>query len=187
MPSGFSSTTSSNVIRGVGIVKRDVSGTPTVIGLTRGGTRWNVTKEYYNLEFDNKRGPIELLDEIVNHFAVISGTLIESPNDLYTEEIFEPGATEATAGTPTTVTVTPAPASTLLASGDYLTNLDLVTLRGDGKSMIYRLPKALCTRYELVTQDPAGAEFAFEFTSRLGNTAAQSSTDTAPYQILVVG
>lgn len=187
MPSGFTANTTNYVIPSVGILKRDVSGTATVIGLTRGGTRVTVTKEYYNLEFDNKRTNIELLDKIVNHSCTISGTLIEFPNDLWTEEIMEPGATEATAGTPSTVTVTPAAASSNLASGDYLTNLDLSFKRGDGKDVIYRLPKALCIRYEIVSQDPSGAEVAFEFESRLANATAASNTDTAPYEILIVG
>lgn len=187
MPSGFTSNTAAALIPNVGILKVDVSGTPTTLGLSRGGVRFIANLTLDNLPFDGKTCKIETLDRILDRNPVISGTFIEVKNTLWTEEYIEPGATEATAGTPTTVTVTPASSGTFLAEADYITNLDLCFDRGDGKDVIIRFPKAICTGYEIISQDPNGAEISAEWEARLDVTDAATSTDTAPFRILVIG
>lgn len=187
MPSGYTTALATTICPDVAVLKRDVSGTPTVFGVSRGGLRFTPNVDWQNLPFDGKHDDIEGNDRVLKRDGVISGTFIEIKDAYLNADLLEPGVTMGTAGTPTTITHTPVAGATFLSTGDYVTNLDMVFTRGDGKSVIVRFAKAICTKYDIVSQDPNGAEVNVEFHSRLSQTAAASSTDTASYVWLVVG
>ena len=184
MPSGYTSDLPDDILLDVAVLSRDVGGTPTVFGVSRGGLTFRPTIEYRNVEFDGKRSDIELLDRVIKRGGEISGTFIQlglaQLNDL------EPGSTvgTVTATDFNTYTITPAAASALLVAGDYTDNLMMTFQRGGGGTATVKFAKALCTQYEISGQDNSEAEVQATFATRLGATVAATSTDTAPYEII---
>lgn len=190
MPSGFTDTLPDDVLIDTGVLyvgnSNGIGITP--IGVTRGGLTFSPEKEMRNIEFDGKRGDIEQLDRITRHGGRISGTFIQ----LGATQIprFEAGVTTDSSapfatGTPANVTTQhqPKAASTLLAAGDYITNLRLVYARRNGDYVQVRFPKALCETYEWVGEDNSEAEIAAEFVARLPLTVADTNTDAPLYYI----
>lgn len=186
MPSGFTSALANAICPDVAVLYYDVSGTPTVMGVSRGGLTFEPDVEMRNVEFDGKRSNIELLDRVTKRTARFSGTIIEASNTLI--GLGEAGSTSATAGTPTTVTITPKAASTMFVTGNYLTNVDMVWTRGDTKTVRVRFAKAIFVKPPTwKSTDNNETEMSIEIECRLGNTAAISSTDTAPYLYHIIG
>jgi len=185
MPSGFSASLDDDICPQVAVVYYETGGTQAVLGVSRGGWTFQPSVEYRNVPFDGKRSNIELLDRIVNSDAKMTGTLI-TLNNTTLSTFIEPGSTLATAGTPATVTITPAAASLFFGTGSYLTNLDMEFDRGDGKTVRIRFPKAFCTEYEISSTDPGEAELRATFEARLANATAVTTTDTRPYVLQVI-
>jgi hypothetical protein len=185
MPSGYSATLPDDTLVDVAVLSRDVASTPTTFGVSRGGLTFTPTKEMRNVEFDGKRSPVAGLDRITAHGATISGTFIQFGTAQLTN--LEPSSSIATATSTagTTHTLTPQPASTLIAEGDLIANLTLTYQRLGGGTVKVIFPFAICTEYELSGEDNSEAEISATFEARLGATAAATSTDTAPYSIVV--
>lgn len=179
MPSGFTATTPQDILVDVGVLYQDTPMTP--IGVTRGGLTFSPDKELRNVEFDGKRSNIEQLDRVINHGGTITGTFIELSTTMI--PILEPGVTTTTPGGQITTLHTPKDASTLFVAGDYITDLRLTYLRQDATYACIHFPIALVTQYEWTGQDNSEAEIAATFESRLGLTAAASSTDTPSYTL----
>jgi len=150
-----------------------------VLGATRGAPRFDPGKQMSNIDFDGKRSDILGLHRVDRFESVISATLIEF--DAADIARFEPGVTNAGSGT---VVYTPKDAGTLLASGDYITDLRLIFERGDGKYVAVHFPKALVRRYQ-----PAGNKddiglVETEFLAVLDMSTAAISD--APYKIEIL-
>lgn len=182
MPSGYTTALPNNVSFDVGVLYYSST---TVFGVSDGGLRATPTKEHQNIPFDNKRSKIQGLDRTLSDDLVISGEFIEISDALFSADLLEPGATPTTAGTPTTVTYTPASHGALFATGDYITNLVLELTRGDTKKVCYVVPVAYVERYEIISTDKNVVKVACEFHSRLSQSDAATSTDKASYKIEV--
>jgi hypothetical protein len=178
MSSGYTTSLPSDVLLDTGVL---YTGGGTKVGVTRGGLKFNPNKEMRNIEFDGKRSNIEGLDRIVNHGASIEGTFIQL--GLTQVPQFEAGVTTTTPGGNISKLHTPKAASLLFSAGDYINNLRLVYARQGGGFVQVRFPKALVSHYQWSGTDKSEAEVQATFESRLGSTAAASSTDTAPYVI----
>ena len=187
MSSGYTTALPTTMVPDVAVLKRDIASVSTVMGVTRGGVRFDPDVTWDNIPFDGKKDDIEGLDRTLGRRGRISGTFIEIKDPLFNADILEPGVSLATAGTPTTITHTPVAAGTLLNTGDYIQNLLMVMARADGKSVVVRMKRALCKKYSIIGQDPQGNVVDCEFESRLAQSDAASSTDTASYVVEIVG
>lgn len=190
MPSGFTASLPDDVLLDTGVLYVGNSSGLSIspVGVTRGGVQFSPEKEMRNIEFDGKRAPIAELDRVIAQGGRISGTFIT----FGTVQIprFEPGATVDNAGPfaggdPANVSsqIVPKESSTPLAAGDYIRNLRLVFLRGNGDYVQIRMPWALCERWEISGEDNSEAEITAEFVGRLGLTDAATSTDAPVYYI----
>lgn len=184
MPSGYTTSLPNDVLIDVAVLSREISAAQTPFGVSRGGLSFHPNKEFRNVEFDGKRAPIAGLDRITKFGAVIEGTFIQ----VGTAQIddLEPASSVATStGTPSTFTITPYDASTLIAAGDLITNLRMRYRRLGGGFVDVIFAKALCTQYEITGQDNSEAEVRATFEARQVATDGDS-TDNAPYSIVVI-
>lgn len=184
MPSGYTTSLPANVLLDVAVLSREIASTVTPFGVSRGGMSFNPNKEMRNVEFDGKRAPIAGLDRVTGFKPTIEGTFIQ----LGTAQIddLEPASSVATStGTPSTFTITPYDASTLIAVGDLITNLRMRYNRLGGGYVDIIFPTAICTQYEVSGQDNNEAEVKATFEARQTPTDG-TTTDDAPYRIVVI-
>jgi hypothetical protein len=168
--SGYTSELPNDVLLDTGLLYVN----STIVGVSRGGLTFDPGIETRNIPYDGQKAPTKLLDRIIKRTPQITGTMLEA--DETQLRIFETGGA--------TPNVTPKGQGTLFASGDYLTNVDLVFNRGDGGTVTIRFASALCTEYQIVGQVDSEAEVAVTFEARLvhGATPDESSV---PYTITV--
>ena len=152
----------------------------TVFGAFQGGLRFEPGVEYVNSQFDGKRSPVKLLDRKSNQMPKISGTVIQLSTTNVTQ--IEPGASTTTGWTGAT-SYAPKRAGAFLASGDYLTDVRAIWLRGNGQFVQVRLPSALCIRYDVTSQDGQEVAIAIELEARLDMTVSGANVGDAPYRI----
>jgi hypothetical protein len=163
----------------------------TVFGAFTGGLKFDPGFTYRAVEFDGKRSPIKGLDRKLSQMPKLTGTLIQ----LGTTNVgqFEAGATVATGVTAVTAaggwtgassSYTPKRAAGLLAAGDYLADIRAIWLRGNGQFVQVYFRSALCTKYDITSQDGAEVAIAVEIEARLpfGETGYTNVGD-APYRI----
>ncbi len=167
--SGFLSTTPDDIILDTGVLYEG----STVLGVSRGGLTFDPGIETRNVPYDGQKAPTKLLDRIIKRTPVISGTFLEA-SEAHLRR-FEPGGA--------TPNVTPKPQGTLFASGDYLTNINVVFNCGDGDIITITFPSSLCKDYTIVGQADGETEIACNFEARLvhGATPDESSV---PYTIV---
>lgn len=149
-----------------------------IVGVTRGGLAFDPGKSYRNIPFDGVRSPIKGLDRIEKYDAKLTGTILEFDAEEFVQ--LEPGSTND-AGTPTTI-ITMKAASTLLASGDYLTDVRLVMERGGGGYAAVHFSVGLLTQYSVKTSDNSEAEIAITIEARL-DMAVAATPSVCPYKI----
>lgn len=152
----------------------------TVFGAFQGGLKFDPGLEYLNVSFDGKRSPIKLLDRKGNQMPKVSGTVIQ----LSTANVaqIEPGATTATGWTGST-SYAPKRSGLFLASGDYLTDVRAIWLRGGGNFVQVRFPSALVTKYDITSQDGQEVAIAIEIEARLDMSVSGANVGDAPYRI----
>jgi len=154
----------------------------TVIGATLGGLKFDPGTEYRNVEFDGKRSPVRGLDRKSAVMPKLTGTLIQLSTTNVAQ--IEPGATTVATGAWTGSTSYQGKASgTLLASGDYLTDVRAIWLRGSGAFVQVRFPAALLVKYDMTSQDAAEIAIAFEIEARLDMAASGVTIGSMPYRI----
>lgn len=154
----------------------------TVFGAFAGGLKFDPGLEYRAIEFDGKRSPVAALDRKASVMPVISGTCIQ----LSTTNVgqLEAGATTVASGAWTGSTSYQGKrAGSLLVSGDYLTNVRCIWLRGSGGMVQVRFPVALCTKYDITSQDNAEIAIAIEIQARLDMTVSGANVGDMPYRI----
>jgi hypothetical protein len=96
----------------------------------------------------------------------------------------EPGATVVASGAWTGSTSYQGKrAGSLLASGDYLTDVRAIWLRGSGAFVQVRFPAALLTKYDMTSQDSAEIAIAIEIEARLDMTVSGANVGDMPYRI----
>jgi hypothetical protein len=163
----------------------------SVFGAFAGGLKFDPGITYRNIDFDGKRSPVTRLDRKTMQMPKITGTVIQ----LATTNVpqIDPGADGATGSVAITAiggwsgassSYAPQRAGSLLIAGDYLTDVRAIWLRGDGKFVQVFLKSALCTKYDITSQDGAEVAIAIEIEARL-NTGVTGYTNVgdAPYRI----
>ena len=173
---GFASTTSGKILLDGGVLY--VAGTK--MGALRGGTSFDPGVEWTEIGYDGQRAPTKGLDRKTFARSVITGTLIEMDETQILS--LEPGGTAGTAGTTgaQVVTITPHAMGELLADGDYLSNVRVVFLRGDGDYWAVLFPYALVKKWSMTGADKTGAEFAIEIEARHD---PDDATSICPYKL----
>lgn len=153
-----------------------------VFGATTGGLKFDPGNEYRNVEFDGRRSPVRALDRKAMTMPKLSGTVIQ----LSTTNVgqIEPGATTVASGAWTgSTSYQPKAAGGFLASGDYLTDVRAIWMRGSGAYVQVRFPAALLTKYDVTSQDNAEIAIAIEIEARLDLTVSGATTGTSPFRI----
>lgn len=154
-----------------------------VFGAFAGGLKFDPGVTYRNIDFDGKRSPVKLLDRKTMQMPKISGTCIQ----LSTTNVgqIEPGADVAATGAWTgSTSYAPQRAGSLLVTGDYLTDVRAIWLRASGGYVQVRFPAALCTKYDITSQDGAEVAIAIEIEARLDTSASGfTNVGDAPYRI----
>jgi hypothetical protein len=176
--SGYTSTLPADVVLDSGQLYVGAS----VFGAFNGGLKFDPGVEYRNIEFDGKRSPITALDRKTSFMPKISGTVIQ----LSTANVgqIEPGATVVAGGAWTgSTSYMPKDAAGFLASGDYLTDVRAVWLRGSGGFVQVRFPSSLCVKYDVTSQDGAEIAIAIEIEARLDMSVSGAQIGDAPYRI----
>jgi hypothetical protein len=173
---GFTSQFPSDVLIDSGVLYVGA----TVFGAFQGGLKFDPGVEYLNTNFDGKRSPVKLLDRKSNQMPKISGTVIQ----LSTTNVgqIEPGATTVTGWTGSTA-YQPKRAGSYLASGDYLTDVRAIWLRGGGNFVQVRFPAALLTKYDITSQDGQEVAIAVEIEARLDMTVSGANVGDAPFRL----
>lgn len=163
----------------------------TVFGAFAGGLKFDPGVTYRNADFDGKRSPVKGLDRVTMRMPKISGTVIQ----LSTTNVgqIEPGAATqsgASNGGWTAAGATsyaPRAAGSLLATGDYLSEVRCIWKRGASTGSQYvqvRFPSGLCTKYDITGQDGAEVAIALEIEARLDPTVSGfSNIGSAPFRI----
>jgi hypothetical protein len=181
MPSSMTTTFSADILPDSAALWLGATGSGVPLGATRGGIKISPDKKFRNAaeNTDGVRSMIYLLDRIVSHELKVSGKLQQyGPTTIVT---VEPGMSSTAGSGAVSVLYTPQPGSVFLTSGSYLANLRVVFLRTNQTYFQIRIPRALCTKYELASKDKDETEIDFTFESRLDLGAAGNTTDTAPY------
>lgn len=154
----------------------------TVMGAFNGGLKFDPGVEYRNIEFDGKRSPITALDRKTGFMPKVSGTVIQLSTGNVAQ--IEPGAALTVTGAWTgSTSYMPKDAAGFLAAGDYLTDVRCVWLRGNGSFVQVRFPSALCTKYDVTSQDGAEIAIAIEIEARLDMSVSGAQIGDSPYRI----
>lgn len=152
----------------------------TVFGAFQGGLKFDPGIEYLNTVFDGKRSPVKGLDRKSNQMPKITGTVIQLSTTNVAQ--IEPGASSVTGWTGST-SYAPKRAGSYLASGDYLTDVRAIWLRGNGNFVQVRFPAGLLQKYDITSQDGQEVAIAIEIEARLDMSVSGANVGDAPYRI----
>lgn len=146
-----------------------------ILGVTRGGGSFNVTKETRTPEVDGMRYPFKGADFVDSADAYLSGTLLEvTPTNF--KRLLGTGDV-ATSGKKTTVTM-----HTAIGAGDYIDKLCWVGDIADGKLVMIELDNAFNTAdFALTFTDKGEGTMTFEFHARQANV---TDYDNAPFRVI---
>lgn len=146
-----------------------------ILGVTRGGGSFNVTKETRTPEVDGMRYPFKGADFVDSADAYLSGTLLEvTPTNF--KRLLGTGDV-ATSGKKTTVTM-----HTAIGTGDYIDKLCWVGDIADGKLVMIELDNAFNTAdFALTFTDKGEGTMTFEFHARQANV---NDYDNAPFRVI---
>lgn len=184
---GYTATLPSDVLLDSGVLYVGTS----AFGAFAGGLKFDPGFTFRNIEFDGKRSPVKGIDRKMMQMPKITGTVIQ----LSTTNVgqIEAGATVATGVTAVTAaggwtgassSYTPKRAGNLLAAGDYLSDIRAIWLRGVGTFVQVYFKSALCTKYDITSQDGAEVAIAIEIEARLDfGATGYTNVGDAPYRI----
>lgn len=160
MTTAFAATTAADIVKDVDILTHDVSSSPVLFGINRGGLSFDPETTFTEIAYDGRRNKrVQGMMRKTETGGVISGTFIES--SVANATAFEAGATVATASLVNTIT--PKAAGVLFVQGDYLSNLKWVQDRGDAGVETITFPLAVCLKYSEKTTDNGEKEISAEF------------------------
>ena len=175
--SGYTARLPQDTILDTGLLSTEIAAVDTVVGVSRGGLRFDPGIALREIDYDGKRAPIVGGDRISFRRPVISGTMLQvGPEDL---RIYEPAAAGALD------VVTPKPAGTPFVIGEYLKNLKLKYKKSDGQTVTVTFPYAICTKYDIHGTDNNEGEVAVAFEARLDRADVANSDTTVPYTIVI--
>lgn len=158
----------------------------SIFSAQQGGLKFDPTRTVRQVEFDGRRSPIVGLDRTVEMGAVITGTVLQVNPTQFPQ--IEPGAVAADPllfpGGPSGATaMQPKQAGLAYAAGDYLTNVRAIWQRGDYSYVQIRMPKALCTKWDLTGTDKEEAKFSITIESRLDMAVSGQLVSNASWVI----
>lgn len=155
----------------------------TVFGAFAGGLKFDPGLEFRSIEFDGRRSPVAALDRMASRMPKISGTCIQLAT-ANVGQIEAGSATSATGAWTGSTSYAPKRAGSLLSSGDYMSNVRCIWLRGSGAFVQVRFPVGLVTKYDITSQDNAEIAIAIEIEARLDVTLSGfSNIGDAPFRI----
>lgn len=147
----------------------------TLVGATRGGGTFTVTRETRTPEVDGMRYGFKGSDFVDSTDAYLSTTLIEVTPDNITDLL-------ATGTSSTSDKVTTIKMATAIDTDDYLTNICWVGDLADGQMVLICLKNAINTAdFTFTYTDKGEGTLAAEFHAR---QASVSDYDYAPFEIL---
>ena len=161
-----------------GIVGGTVSGKGDLLGATRGGGSFNVTRETRTPDIDGMRYPFKKSDFVDSIDAYLSTTLVEiTPENV---AVLLATGDAVTTGNTTKVTM-----RTAIDDEDYLDNLCWVGDLADGRLALICLKNAINTAdFTFTYTDKGEGTLAAEFHAR---QASVSDYDNAPFEVIFFG
>lgn len=158
-----------------GIIAGTITGKGEILGATRGGGTFTVTRETRTPEIDGMRYGFKGSDFVDSTDAYLSTTLLEvTPENIAT--LLATG-TATTSGKITTVTM-----ATAITASDYLTNIAWIGDLADGQLVMIVLENAINTAdFTFTYTDKGEGTLAAEFHAR---QAAVDDYDDAPFEVV---
>lgn len=173
----YSSVTDSTALKTAiaNIISGGSSPIGVLVGATRGGGTFTVTREMRTPEIDGMRYGFKGSDFVDSTDAYLSTTLVEvTPSNV--EDLLATG-TATTSGKKTTVKM-----STAITSSDYLTNVCWIGDLADGRMVLICLKNAINTSdFTFTYTDKGEGTLAAEFHAR---QAAVDDYDDAPFEVV---
>ena len=172
----YSSIASASALKSA-IASAITAGT-TILGATRGGGTFTVTRETRTPEIDGMRYPFIGSDFVDSTDAYLSTTLVEiTPGNI---EVSLGSGRATTSGGKTTITM-----NTAFDDSDYLDNICWIGDLADGRLVLICLKNAINTAdFSLTYTDKGEGTLAVEFHAR---QAAVDDYDTAPFEVVFFG
>lgn len=159
-----------------GIKAGTTSGRGDILGATRGGGTFTVTRESRTPEIDGMRYPFKGSDFIDSIDAYLSTTLVEITPENFTIALGS-GVNTATSTNVKTVTM-----NTAIASTDYLSNICWIGDLADGDLVLICLNNAINTAdLSFTYTDKGEGTLGVEFHAR---QAAVNDYDVAPFEVV---
>ena len=157
-------------------IKTAISDMTKILGVTRGGGTFTVTREIRTPEVDGMRYPFKGADFVDSADAYLSGTLLEVVPDNFKRLL---GTGESvTSGKKTTVTMHTA----INTDTDYIDKLCWVGDLADGRAVLIELDNAFNTSdFSLTFTDKGEGTMTFEFHARQENV---DDYDYAPFRVI---
>lgn len=148
----------------------------TLIGATRGGGTFNVTREMRTPEIDGMRYSFKGSDFVDSTDAYLSTTLVEiTPQNV--QDLLTAGVSPTVSGKKTTVKM-----NTAITSSNYLTNICWVGDLADGQLVLICLKNAINTAdFTFTYTDKGEGTLAAEFHARQANV---DDYDNAPFEVV---
>lgn len=172
----YSSVTDSTALKTAiaNIISGGSSPIGELLGVTRGGGTFTVTRDMRTPEVDGMRYPFKGGNYVDSIDAYLSTTLLEITKENFKAAL---AGTITTSGKKHTVTM-----ETAIASADYLTNVCWVGDLADGRTVLICLNNALNTADLTFTySDKSEGTLAVEFHA---HQAAVNDYDTAPFEVV---
>lgn len=148
----------------------------SILGVTRGGGSFTVTREVRTPDMDGMRYPYKGADFVDSIDAYLSGTLLEVTPENFTRLLSQGSA--STSGKKTTITMHTA----INTSTDYIDKLCWVGDLADGRLVMIELDNAFNTAdFSLTFTDKGEGTMTFEFHARQANV---TDYDEAPFRVV---
>lgn len=173
----YSSVTDSTALKTAiaNIVSGGSSPIGTLVGATRGGGTFTVTRDMRTPEIDGMRYGFKGSDFVDSTDAYLSTTLVEVTAE--NVETLLGSGTSTTSGKKTTVKM-----NTAISASDYLTNVCWVGDLADGQLVLICLKNAINTAdFTFTYTDKGEGTLAAEFHAR---QAAVNDYDNAPFEVV---
>lgn len=170
MPSGYLTTLPTNVVLDEGVVYINST---TAFGATDGPVSYDPGEGWQNIDFAGKRSDVALLDRVITRMPKLEFDMIAINSS--TSPVLVTGSTQT--GTP--LVVTPVAASTLLASGDYETNVKVYFKQGGGTYVGIVFAKAFVKMTAITGRDKNSALLHVVIEARQ-DLSASTDTDVSP-------
>lgn len=148
----------------------------SILGVTRGGGSFTVTKELRTPDVDGMRYPFMGGDFVDSIDAYLSGTLLETTPENFSRLLGQADVT--TSGKKTTITMH----TNTNTETDYLEHLCWVGDLADGRLVLIELDNAINTAdFSLTFTDKGEGTMTFEFHARQADV---SDFDNAPFRVV---